>query len=95
MKTWQQIGWVTAALVGFSILAGMGWATADYLGIRPVLISEFDEQGDRIEVVGRSVQWLELGNYERKLDRGGKLTRKECAAYRRLAVNLGVIPRAC
>lgn len=95
MKTWQQVGWATAALIGVSTLAGMTWATADYLGIRPVMISEFDEQGARIEVVGRSVQWLELGNYERKLDRGGGLTRKECAAYRRLAVTLGVEPRAC
>lgn len=92
---WKQLGFMTASLIGLGTLAGMTWATADYLGIRPVTISEFDEQGVRIEVVGRSVQWLELGNYERQLDRGRKLTRKECAAYRRLAVVLGVIPRPC
>ncbi len=92
---WRRIGITTGAILSIVMLAGMAWATADYLGIRPVLKSEFNEQGARIEVVGRSVQWLQLGNYERKLDRGIKLTRKECAAYRRLAVSLGVPPRAC
>ncbi len=92
---WKQVSIATGAILGVITLTGMSWATMDYLGIRPVLKSEFDELGGRIEVVGRSVQWLQLGNYERKLDRGVKLTRKECAAYRRLAVSLGVPPRAC
>ncbi len=92
---WKRVSIVISVIIGILTLAGMSWATADYLGIRPVLKSEFDEQGARIEVVGRSVQWLQLGNYERILDRGVKLTRKECAAYRRLAVSLGVPPRAC
>jgi hypothetical protein len=71
------------------------WAFADHFGFRPALIEEVKAVQADVTVVASSVNWLRLENFERRLARGHKLTRKECAEYRDLAKRLNVIPKNC
>ena len=82
------------------VIASMGgvsglWAFADHYGFRPALIEEVQAVQADITVVASSVDWLRLENFERRLNRGHKLTRRECAEYRTLAKRLNVEPKNC
>jgi hypothetical protein len=78
-------------------LGGTGgvYATADHFGFRPAYIMEVREVKQGLTQIAVNVDWVRLENYERLLDRGGKLSRRECAEYRKIAKRLGVTPKAC
>jgi len=78
----------------FMIVAG-AWTFADAYGFRPALKAEVEAVAANVEVVAQSVDWLNFENYEKLITRGVKLTRRQCADYRRLAKRLGVPAKAC
>lgn len=84
-----------AVIAFIGALIGGTWSFGDTFGFRPALKSEVEAVKGEVEVVGQSVAWIRLENYERRLDRGLKLSRRECADYRRLARRLGVDPKPC
>ena len=89
------IGKYAGAITAISVVLGMGWAAGDQWGFRPAFKAEVATVSESVEVVARSVDWLKLENFERRLERGQRLTRRECAEYRRLAERLGVQARGC
>lgn len=89
---WLQVIALTSAVAAF--IAAL-WGFGDTFGFRPALKAEVDLVASKVQVVATSVDWLELANYEKFLDRGGKLTRRECAKYTGLAKRLGVQPMPC
>lgn len=81
------------------ILAGTGggglYAAGEHFGFRPAYLMEVRENKAHIQTVANTLDWLKLENYEKRIDRGVNLTRKECADYRNVAKRLGVEPKDC
>lgn len=92
MKAYLKIGAVALGMFG-----GVGgvWAAGEHFGFRPAFKLEVDTIQSEIQVVAKSVEWLRLENFERRIDRGQKLTRRECGEYRSLAKRLNVDPKKC
>ena len=105
---WQKIAVIAGALAAFPAIGAGGWWVWQWSVSQAMAskVAKIDEKIDNlnvvvirnaedIEVVGKSVKWIRLENYEALLRKGGRLSRQECARYRALAKSLGVKPLAC
>jgi len=95
MSVLGRAGATAGALAAVGTVLAAAWGFGDAFGFRPALKIEVEQANARIETVANSVAWLQFTNLHNRLLAGGRLTPRECSAYRSLAAQFNVPPLPC